>query len=268
MILRRIQSAILFMGLASCGGGGAGAPPVDAILPIKPIPSNAEIIAAVYDSAYTVPDGFFIDERADTPQSYSLYHVKDASISYELCTDDYYEALAWEEADNLSRSVNGLYIDSYENDKYFEFIRELFYPDDVGNVQGATSPGFARVFKCSSINRDGVDRNLRDGYAGVLNTRPLTAGVVRNFTEYLWQFAFFETSLRKVLDSFSTERADAIEHTLVLAFVVNQGYGQCDRIEVIDWVFSADKSSGEVTKDFRFRFAIEAEVVDGSPQQC
>ena len=245
--------------------GNQGTAPVSIL---KPTPSADEIITAVYDSSYSVPDGFFVDERADTSQSYSVYHVKDPSVSYELCTDDYAEAMAWEDADNLSRTVNGYYVDTYDNDIYFEFIRDLSFPDDVGNVAGATSPGFARVFKCSSINRNGVDRNVRDGYAGTINSRPLTTDVVRRFTEYLWQFTFFETSQRKVLDSFGTEREDKIDHTLVLAFAFKQGFGQCDRIEVVDWTYSADKASGEVTKDFRFLFSIEARLVDGSPEQC
>ncbi len=113
-----------------------------------------------------------------------------------------------------------------------------------------------------------MDRNLRNGYGGTLNIRPLSADIVREFAEYLWQFTFFETSQRKVLDSFSTERPDVYDHTLLLAFVINQGFGQCDRVEVVDWVFSADKSTGEVTRDFRFLFSIEAQLVDGNPEQC
>jgi len=232
------------------------------------LPSNEQIIAAVYDSTYTVPEGFYVDERADTPRSYTLYHVKDISDSYELCTDDYLQALDWEGADNKSRLVNGHYVTSYENEKYFEFVRELFYRDDVSSVVELTSPGFARVFKCSAVNRDGVDRNLRNSYAGTLNSRPLTTRVVREFTEYMWQFAYFEISRRKVLRSFSTERIDAFEHTLLIAFTINQGHGQCDRIEVVEWIFSAERSSGAITRSFHFLFAIEARLVDGAPEFC
>lgn len=270
MNLQRFQLTLIFLALAACGDGAStnDSPAANNIQPLKFIPSSENVIAAVYDGAYTVPDGFFIDERADTLQSYTLYHVKDASISYELCTDDFAEALAWEEADNLSRPVNGYFVGSHETDKYFELIRELSFPDGVGNVSNDTSPGFARVFKCSSIDRSGVDRNLRNGYGGTLNSRPLTVETVREFAEYLWQFTFFETSQRKVLDSFSTDRPDAYDHTLLLAFVVNQGFGRCDRVEVVDWVFSANKSTGEVTRDFRFLFSMEAQLVDGLPEQC
>lgn len=267
MKLRPIEFLLLSLALGACGGSDTANPGGTSQPAVRAIPSNQDIVQRVYDNNYSVPDGFFVDERAATPQSYSLYHVKDSSLSYELCSDDFAEALAWEDADNESRSVSGHYVGSYENPMYFEFIRELVYNDSVGNA-GDTSPGFARVFKCSSIDRNGVDRNLRDGYAGVLNTRPLSAATVRIFAEYLWQFVFFETTQRKVLQSYTTERAGSIDHTLVIAVAFNQGSERCDRIEVIDWVFSADKATGEVSKAFNFLFSLEARNVGGVPLEC
>lgn len=230
--------------------------------------SRAAILAAVYDRDYSVPHGFLVDERADTIDSYSLYHVKDASVSYELCSDDFDDARELEEADNASRAVNGPFVDSYENDLYFEFIRELTYPDGAGNVGGATSPGFARIFKCAAVDRTGVDRNLRDGFAGRINARPLTGAMLSRLTEYLWQFVFFETPFSKVLASRQAETATAFEHTLVLAFAFNQGAGQCDRIDVIDWIFRADKQTGEMSKQFVLRSSFDARLVNGTAEEC
>ena len=153
----------------ACGGSGSstepqpGAPGVQAA---KSLPTNDEILDRVYDSSYSVPDDFFVDERASMTRSYTLHHVLDASNSFERCTDDLVVAQAWEEADNASRAVNGYYVTSYENDRYFEFARELSFNDDVSNIGDITSPGFARVFKCHHTNRDGVDRLLVNGYAG------------------------------------------------------------------------------------------------------
>ncbi len=158
---------------------------------LRTYPPDEEVIAKAYNNTYNVPEGFLVDERANTTRSYTLYHVKDPSVSYELCTDNYAEASAWESADNFSRAVNGVYVDSYENDRYFEFIRELAYPDSIGNITDSTSPGFSRIFKCGYVNRDGVDRNLRDGYAGTLNVQPLSEGSISTFVEYMWQFTFF-----------------------------------------------------------------------------
>jgi hypothetical protein len=231
-------------------------------------PSDEEIVAKAYDNTYNVPEGFFVDERANTTRSYSMYHVNDASVSYEVCSDDHAEAAAWESADNESRSVNGVYVDSYENDRYFEIIRELAFPDGIGNITDPTSPGFSRIFKCSYVNRDGVDRNIRDGYAGTLNVQPLSEDVIRNFVEYMWQFTFFWPARKTVLDSFSDERADTYRHSLMLAFVTNQGVDKCDLVEVVDWVFTVEKDNGQVTKEFTLLYQFEAQLINGLPERC
>lgn len=236
---------------------------------LRPLPSNEQIISAVYDAEYSVPDGFFVDERADTPGSYTVYHVRNASGAYELCSDDFDQALEWEAADNESRAVSGLYVGSYENERYFEFIRELSYPDAVGSVREPTSTGFARVFKCAMVNRDGVDSGPLDGRAGTLNARPLTPGILGEFVEYLWQFTYIGASRRKVLDSYGRDNADAFEHTLLLALAFKQGHGRCDRIEVVEWIHSAAKASGVVNRTFHFLFAIEATQDGGGfPREC
>ena len=51
-----------------------------------------------------------------------------------------------------------------------------------------------------------------------------------------------------MLSSSTEENNRAFEHTLRLAVLNNQGTGQCDRIEVIDWVFTVDKISGQIAK--------------------
>lgn len=254
--------------LAACGSPNSGDEPSASELQQRILPSESEILSAVYDNNYQNPDNFYVDERASTSRSYTLYHVKDPSVSYELCTDDYQQALAWETADNESRPVNGYYVDSYENDRYFEFIRELSFSDGIGNINDLTSPGFARVFKCSYLNRDGVDRNLLDGYAGRLNSRPLTRTSLKLYSEYMWQFTFFSPGQKKVLQSFSSEKSNRIDHTLVLTFKTNRGTEQCDLIEIVDWVFSVDKENGNLTKEFNLLFDLEAELIDGVPTKC
>ncbi|MDH3747749.1 MAG: hypothetical protein OER97_06040 [Gammaproteobacteria bacterium] len=263
-----------FLAIAtSCGGGGSPATPeaTDAAneqSQVRALPSDDDIISKVYDPNYSVPNGFFVDERANTAQSYTVHHVMDDSSSYELCTDNYAVAEAWESADNDARSVSGYYVGAYENDRYYEFIRELSYDDDVGNIGDLTSPGFSRVFKCSNTYRDGVDRSLLSGYAGKLNTRPLTQNSVRDFAEYFWQFTFFTQRHKKVLDSYSDYSTDGPNQTLRLAFASAQGNGRCDLIEVIEWRFVADNVSGEITSQFSPLKSFEAELVDGSPQLC
>ncbi len=264
----RTIAVFSLLALAACKSPNSGDESSTSELQQRILPSDSELLSAMYDINYQAPDNFYVDERASTSRSYTLYHVKDPSISYELCTDDYQQALAWETADNESRSVNGYYVDSYENDRYFEFIRELSFSDGIGNIVDLTSPGFARVFKCSYVNRDGVDRNLRDGYAGTLNFRPLTRESLQIYSEYMWQFTFFWPAQKKVLQSFSSEKSNGFDHTLVLAFRTNRGTEQCDLIEVVDWVFSVDKESGNLTKEFNLLFDLEAELINGVPTKC
>ncbi len=261
-------SSILF---TACGSGSTvtTADTADsASQSTKPDFSRSDIIAAIYDKDYTVPADFLVDERAGTVDSYSLYHVKDSSVSYELCSSDFETARQLEQADNDSRAVNGHFVDSYENDLYYEFIRELSYPDGAGNVGGLTTPGFARIFKCDAVDRTGVDRNVRDGFAGRLNANAVTPAGLGRLTEYLWQFVFFEAAHSKVLATFSLENATAYEHTLMLAFAFRRATDQCDRIEVIDWTFTADKQTGELHKKFVLHSAFGARFVNGAPQLC
>jgi len=265
----------LLLLINGCGGGSAteaakapvaAAPP--SADPVYVLPSDEDVAAKVYNPDYSVPNGFFVDERASSSSSYTIYHVMDESGSYERCTDSFATAEAWEEADNASRAVQGYYVGAYENDRYFEFIRELAYDNDVGNVGSPTSPGYARIFKCANTSRDGVDRSVLNGYAGRLNTTPRSAADLRVFAEYLWQFTFFPYRHKKVLDSVAGSSADGYERTLVLAFAINQGTDRCDRIEVVDWAFKADRSSGDVSQSFDVIHTFEARLDNGSPVIC
>lgn len=253
---------------AACSGSGSSGPDAGNTVDRAVFMTDTDIAALVYDPAYSVPAGFFEDERAHTGRSYTLHHVLDASGSYELCTDDYGIASGWEEDDNATRSVQGYLVESYDNERYFEFTRELAYSDDLGNVDAMTSPGFAHVFKCSSTNRDGVDRGILSGYAGRLNARPLDAEAIRVFTEYLWHFAFFPATYRKVIDSHGRTTDSAYAHTLQLALATRQGTGRCDLIEVADWTFSVARDTGVVEKRFAIVRRFEARFEDGAIRIC
>lgn len=256
--------------VAACGGSGdterTPDPNLSAAAPS--LPADAAIAALVYDSTYSVPPGFYVDERAGTSRSYTLHHVLDESGSYELCTDDYAVAAGWEALDNNSRTVQGYFVESYDNARYFEFARELAYDNDVGNIADTTSPGFARIFKCSAVSRDGVDRSLLTGYAGRLNAQPLTPETIRIFSEYLWQFAFSPASRKKVLASYGADSGTRLEHTLEIALAINQGAGHCDRMEIARWRFSADRTTGEVEKHFETVRTFEAKLESDIPVIC
>ena len=271
MKVSTVHTVFLLAFVVSCGGGSAGSDPTPEVAVSEQNThalDNREIAALVYDQNYEVPDGFFIDARANTQGSYTVHHVLDPSGSFEVCTDNYQSALDMEAADNASRAVSGPFVSSVETPRYFEITRELSYPDSVGNVAAPTSPGYARIFKCSNTQRDGVDRNLLDGYAGTINTRPIDATVIREFTEYLWQFRFFPAGRRVVLASHTGAQGSLLEHELYLAFRRSQGPDRCDLVEVAAWRFSVDTVSGEVSKQFSELRSFEARLVDGIPALC
>ena len=256
---------------AACGGSGStesAKPDAGPAASVPQMPSNAEIATKAYDPSYIAPDGFFVDLRSDTPGSYTIHHVLDGSQSFELCTDDLVEAQEWEAADNAARAVTGQYVTSIETNRYFEFVRELSYTQDVGNITTPTTPGFARVFKCEHTNRDGVDRNVLDGYAGRIDPELLSPARLRDFTEYLWQFAWFNVSRKKVIDSHSDSGPGGLRHTLLLALVNNQGTGACDRIDVVEWQFESNATSGEITRRFDLHHSFEATVEGGVARLC
>lgn len=230
--------------------------------------ASIEIVELVYDTAYRVPPGFYVDERASSEESYTLHHVKDESNSYEVCTDQFDEALILESADNDARAVQGQYIGSYENSRYFEFVRELANPGGVGNIPEPTTPGYARIFKCGYVERAGVDRNLHNGFAGRLAVSPLTLEVTQEFVEYLWQFVFFWPAQAKVIGTNSGTSATSYWHNLVLAVRTVQGSGKCDRIDVIEWQFLADKATGEMEMAFVPLSSFQAQLLNGVPRLC
>ncbi len=267
----------LTLALSACGGGGSGdtpkpqasanAPAVEEA-PLYSLPADYEVASKIYDTYYTVPADFFVDARASTSRSYTIHHVMDESRSYELCSDDFATAEALEAADNTSRAVSGEFISSNETDRYFEFVRELAYNDDVGNVGEPTSPGYSRVFKCSNTSRDGVDRSAFNGFAGYLNTAPRSPADIKVFAEYLWQFAFFPYSRKKVLESVADADNASLSQTLVLGFAINQGTGRCDRIEIVEWAFTADRSTGRVEQSFELVHSFEARQEAGTAVVC
>lgn len=258
---------ISLLALIACRSGDSGDELSDYNPDTKPLPQDSEILTKIYDIHYQVPESFYTDARTSTPGSYTVYHVKDISASYELCTNSYDEALAWEANDNDNRAVYGDLVGAYENEKYFEFIRELSYPDDIGNISLSNSPGFARIFKCDYVNLTGTDSNLYDGYAGILRTWPTSSDAIRIFSEYMWQFTFWPNR-KAVIETISVTRSDAHQHTLVLAFAINQGTDKCELIEVVEWVFTLNREDGEMTKEFNLLRRFESQLVNGIPELC
>ena len=71
-----------------------------------------------------------------------------------------------------------------------------------------------------------------------------------------------------MIDSYGHSTPATFEQTLVVAFATTQGVGNCDRIEVATWTFSADRASGEVSKTFTTDRFFEASNDNGTVSVC
>ncbi len=234
--------------------------------PLVSYPIRQEAIQLIYDTTYRYPDGYYFDMHDEITQSYTLYQVKDFSNSYELCTDDELEAIRLEQEDNDRRVVNGQLITYTQNERYFEFVRELDVSGSIGNT-GLTEPGFARIYKCSYVNRVGVDRNDFNGYGGIMNA-DLSEQVVREFIQYTNFFTFWWPQTAKTLQFSSEENNDEFIHTLLLGLRTNQGTDRCDLIQLLDWRWTVNKSNGEMERISYLVDQFEADLVNGVPVIC
>jgi hypothetical protein len=265
-------AALAAMVLSACGGGGGGSSPTPtASAPPRPVEqSDLQIAQSVYGSGPRVPAGFYSDPAPSGYSYVSTMHLKnsnvDASVAapeplYELCSDDWNQALAWSE---LSAQHDAQYSDLVATDeapRYFEFGR-VRQGDPTFYVR-------ARVFKCAYLDRS--DANLRDaaGPAGQLNLRPLTAAELRDLSEYLWQFTQYNNAGHAVLKSSGSSSSTQLTHTLHIGNLVRDGISPaCDRVDVVTWRHTLDTASGQLELDVATLWSFGAHENAGVVSLC
>ena len=261
------------MALSACGGGGGdtSTPAPAANAPPRPVEqSDLQIAQSVYGTGPRTPAGFYSDPVPSGYGYVATMHLKNASVDatvavseplYELCTDDWNQALAWSE---LSAHNDAQYSDlvaTNDDPRYFEF----------GRVRQG-DPTFylrARVFKCAYLDRS--DENLRDaaGPAGKLNRRPLTAAELRDLSEYLWQFTQYNNSGYAVLKSSGSSTATALSHVLHIGSVARGGIAaSCDRVDVIEWRHDLDLATGSLQLEVTTLWSFGARESAGVASLC
>jgi hypothetical protein len=257
--------------LASCGGGGsssdsaAPAPSPSALT--RPVDlSDSEIATLIYSGART-PQDFYREENATGHANIAKTHIKntdvDASVAaaeaqFELCTNDWNEALAWSEATAQNAPQYSQLIATNDDARYFEFGRLRAGSPEL-YVQ-------ARVYKCAYLDRSSANLRASGGSAGHLNVRPLDATELKRVSEYLWQFTAYNNFGYAVLDSAST---NANEHTLYIGKLVREGVSaSCDRIDVIAWRHNVDPSTGSASLNVQSLWSFGAHESSGIAQLC
>lgn len=216
--------------LAACGGGGGGSaaraasnsPPQQVQQPpvsnTPPSTSAADLALAdrIYKGTARTPAGFDVEARPSNVQgTLSTRHLKNTdfatgpqalSPSYEVCTDDMAQALAWSES---QAAWNGQYSDLSEmngDSRMFEILR----------VPRADTTAMLRhrVFRCDYLDRNNTDLRADAGAAGSMNQRPLNADELEVLTEYLWQFTMFNNSGVAVESSTRSASGNSLVQTI------------------------------------------------------
>lgn len=259
--LARISAALACTALVACGGGG-GAPEV-AAEPAPDLARDLELAELAYSPDRRTPDGFHAEPVRYPDRSEFRFHVKSddlglvAPVAFEVCTDDFAEALQWSQAGADAREFDTMLTGNAETGWYFEFDRAV--------VDATPAVVINRVFKCAALDRAGL---APDGYAGQLTMRPLDADALRFVAEYFWYFSVYNNALHAVFESAPV--AGALVHDL-RRVEVRTGSGAvagCDRVEVWTWRWTADAATGALTSEQRFERAFDARRENGAVRLC
>lgn len=270
---RRRLAALAALALSACGGGGGdnAAPAPSASAPPRPVTqSDLEIAQTVYGTGPRTPAGFYSDPAPSGHDYVSTMHLKNADIDaaavapqplYELCTDDWNQALGWSELGAENSPQYSDLVETNDDPRFFEF----------GRVRQGDPPFYirARVFKCAYLDRAAANLRVSAGPAGTLNRRPLTATELRDLSEYLWQFTKYNNVGSAVLDSAGASSSTTLSHTLHIGVLAREGISSsCDRVDVIAWRHTLDTTTGNLQLEVSTLWSFGAREQAGAVSLC
>jgi len=259
---RRLLAVFAAGALASCGGDSASESALD-----SKAPTDVEIAALLYAGTPRTPAGFLEDAAPASYQQVTTFHVKsdqvdaNAAASYELCTNDSAEALAWSEVLAQAASAYLDLVDTATTSRYFELDR----------VPRGTPERLVRmrVYRCSYLDRAGVNLASTGQFAGTLRAQPVDAPAVRELGEYLWRFTTYNNADHAVLASAAQGDATHVAHSLTIASLARgAGAGGCDRVTVHDWQHDVSIATGVLSHDDVALRQFDVRRVNGSVAGC
>lgn len=261
--------------LCACGGGSdsaasstsSNAPATAAAVFNGVTQSNAQIAALTYSDSQRTPSGFYaesvptFDGYVATSQLKTQDINASAVLRYELCTDDYQQALAWSNSANALNGANDSLAGTDITSRYFEFDRL-----HMGSPNGYLRQ---RVYKCAYLNRNTVDLTTSSGDAGTLNQRPIDAATLQQLSEYLWQFTSYNNFGNVVLSSAGATTSNGLSHSLIMATLTRaNNSAACDTINLLEWKHSVDTSSGALTLSVNTIGSFQARESSGNVTLC
>jgi hypothetical protein len=281
MNMRNLIVLVLSATFAACGGGGGGSSepasnsqqPVQAPPPVNgPSTSAADLLLAdrIYKGTERTPAGFDVESRpSSVTGTLSTRHLKNTdfatgpqaiSPTYEVCTNDMAQALAWSES---QATWNGQYSDLVEvrgDTRMFEVVR-------VPRAD-VTAMLRHRVFRCDYLDRASTDLRADSGAAGNMNQRPLTATELEALAEYLWQFTMYNNSDYAVESSTSSSASGSLVQTIRMGQLVRGTAGGCDTVQLVDWTHTMSASDGSITRSLSNVRTYRAKNVGGATELC
>ena len=209
--------------------------------------SDQEVIDAMYHPDYVYPDHFYSEDNGDAYMEYmSSYSIVTAQerpdYRIEFCTDDRNEAYQW--SVSTAEIFYFLTVDTgheRETEKFFEFTWEF-------DLSGTMETVLYRTHKCSYVDLTSYDIIDPDSFLVYFNLRPLTAANVKEVIEYLW-INRSSGKGEKILSSYVLENSDVFYHMIFTAYKQPGDWGLPDMIHLEEYVFTIDKSNGEIIRD-------------------
>ena len=231
----------------------------------QPVPASAptdrELAERVYQDRQRIPVGFYTDTELPTASGSSTTHLK---TTYELCTDDWNEALAWSEDAAHRMPVYSPLTETNANNRYFEFVRARPQPEGWLERQ--------RVFRCTYLDRTGTDRTQLHGYGGILHGDApalTTPADVKQLIEYLWQFTLFNNYGNAVLSTEAHTAGDAHQHTLTLITLTRATSPDlCDRFDILHWTHAININTGIIDRHLEPIRSFFARESAGTATEC
>ena len=239
--------AAYLLALVGCGGGSSTVTPPTPAAMYGITASNLEIAAALYRDSARTPAGFYLDPKPAGQAFVATSHIKNNDVAptsaahFELCTNDWNQALQWSEVAAVSGGVYGNLVGNSSTTRFFEF--ERLRP---GTPQLLLRQ---RVFLCSYLDRSDATADISAGPAGVFNLRPLSTSDLKLLSEYLWGFTAWNNFGSAVLVSEPDPMDSAMTHALVVATLVVDGTAPgCDRVEVVAWKHHVQTNTGALER--------------------
>lgn len=256
--------------LSAAGCGGASGTAVSPLTPAAQYgitSSNLEIATTLYQDSARTPAGFYADPAPPGESYVATLHVTSSAVAlpaatdFELCSDDWNQALQWSEAAATTRGTYSNLVGNSSTSRYFEFDR----------LRPGTPQIYVRqrIYRCSYLDRSGTVAGVGAGPAGTLNVRPLAGSDLKLLSEYLWRFTAWNNYGSAVLVSEPDPVDTNLTHALVVATLVADGAAPgCDRIDVLAWRHKVAVSSGALARSLAPLWSFNARQGAAGAESC